>query len=88
MSTTELDCAIEQAISDMHFEEVMKQATKAQCIYLFVEGESEERAFPILIEETRLDLENTGVIVANYNGYGNLKHTLRLLNKTLSHDRP
>ena len=78
----------EQAIEDLREEEVMKQATKNKCIYLFVEGDSEERTFPYLISEAGFDLEKNGIIIANYNGYGNLRHALRLLNKTLSNNRP
>ncbi|EJL6727510.1 TOPRIM nucleotidyl transferase/hydrolase domain-containing protein [Vibrio parahaemolyticus] len=66
-----------------------KESALEQCIYLFVEGESEELAFRILLEEgLGVDFEKLGVVVANYNGIGNLKHTLRLMNLTLSHERP
>lgn len=82
------DWAWEQAIQDLHYEAVMDRATKEQCIYLLVEGASEERAFPILLEEVGVELDSLGVVVANYNGCRNLIHALRLLYKTLSSDRP
>jgi len=82
------DWAFDQAIQDLHFEAVMDRATKEQCIYLFVEGTSEERAFPILLEQAGIELDSIGVVVANYNGCRNLVHALRLLYKTLSSDRP
>jgi hypothetical protein len=60
-----------------------------QCIYLFVEGESEEIAFTILLEEgLGIKFSETGILIANYNGIGNLKHAIRIMNLTLSHDRP
>lgn len=66
-----------------------KESALEQCIYLFVEGESEELAFRILLEEgLGVDFEKLGVVIANYNGIGNLKYTLRLMNLTLSHERP
>ncbi len=85
MSMSSEDYARESAISDLHGEAIIKEATRQQCIYLFVEGESEEISF-----ETLLDIEfnEIGVRIANYNGIGNLKHSLRLINKTLSNDRP
>jgi hypothetical protein len=66
----------------------MKNEAKKQCIYIFVEGDSEEVAFQPLLENCGLNFETDGIVVANYNGIGNLKHALRLLKKTLSHDRP
>jgi predicted ATP-dependent endonuclease of OLD family len=88
MSMSFDDIMREEAILELHGEAVMKAVTLAQCIYLFVEGESEENAFPILLERCGCDLEKLGIVIANYNGIGNLKHILRLLSKTLSHDRP
>jgi len=82
------DWAWEQAIQDLHYEAVMDRATKEQCIYLLVEGASEERAFPILLEEVGVELDSLGVVVANYNGCRNLIHALRFFYKTLSSDRP
>lgn len=75
-------------LSECHFNLVMKNEAKKQCIYIFVEGDSEELAFQPLLEGCGVDFEKHGIIVANYNGIGNLKHALRLFNKTLSHDRP
>lgn len=88
MSMSRNDYAVEAALEELHHEAVMKQATLAQCVYLFVEGESEETAFPILLEEAGLDLEGLGIVVANYNGIGNLRSALRLMSQTLSHSRP
>ena len=54
-----------------------------------VEGESEEIAFRILLEEGRdINFKKYGIFIANYNGIGNLKNISRLMNKTLSHTRP
>jgi predicted ATP-dependent endonuclease of OLD family len=89
MSMSLEEIMMDEAYAELHEEAVMKAAALAQCIYLFVEGDSEEQAFPILLEEgCGLDLKELGVVIANYNGIGNLKHGLRLLGKTLSHDRP
>jgi hypothetical protein len=65
----------------------MARATREQCIFLFVEGDSEEVAIPILLADS-FDLDSVGVRVANYNGHGNMKAALRLLKQTLSHSRP
>ena len=45
MSMDREDNAREAALDDLQYEAVMQQATRAQCIYLFVEGASEEAAF-------------------------------------------
>lgn len=82
------DYASEQAYEELHHEEVMRQATLSQCIYVFVEGHSEEVAIPLLLERLGVGLENDGIVVANYNGINNLPHVLRLMNQTLSYDRP
>ncbi|MBN1126433.1 MAG: hypothetical protein JXA82_15615 [Sedimentisphaerales bacterium] len=87
MSMSFDECARDQALQDLHFEAMMERAKKEQCIFLFVEGESEEIAFPELLYQF-VDLEEIGVVIANYNGHGNLHTSLRLLLKTLSHDRP
>ncbi|MDV5054668.1 TOPRIM nucleotidyl transferase/hydrolase domain-containing protein [Vibrio sp. T13N] len=79
----DLRCQLEQ------WDIASKESALEQCIYLFVEGESEELAFRILLEEgLGVDFEKLGIVIANYNGIGNLKHTLRLMNLTLSHERP
>lgn len=88
MSMTYEDIAHDMALEELHHEEVMRKARISQCIYLFVEGNSEEVAIPILLERCGLNLDELGISVANYNGVRNLRHALRLLNKTLSHDRP
>ncbi|MFM5184483.1 TOPRIM nucleotidyl transferase/hydrolase domain-containing protein [Aeromonas veronii] len=88
MATTIEDIQYDEMLSELHFEAVMKNEAQKQCIYVFVEGDSEEVAFQPLLEECGLNFETDGVVVANYNGIGNLKHAIRLLRKTLSHDRP
>jgi predicted ATP-dependent endonuclease of OLD family len=92
MSMSWIDYMYDQVMSDSHDEAVykamMKNAALSQCIYVFVEGDSEAVAFPIILEQCGIDLEEFGIVIANYNGVGNLWHTLRLLNNTLSHDRP
>jgi hypothetical protein len=88
MSMSQDDYSREQAIHDLCCEEKWKKATQDQPIYLFVEGDSEEQALPILLESAGIDLQEIGIVIANYNGIGNLPHALSLLNKTLSNDRP
>lgn len=88
MATTIEDIKYDEMISSMCDEVIMREAAKAQCIYIFVEGESEEAVLHILLEECGLDLNKHGIVIANYNGIGNLKSSIRLLRKTLSHDRP
>jgi len=87
MGTTWSDVAAEMAIVELHDEAVMKRAALEQAIYVFVEGESEETALTILLTG-RLNLGKIGAKIANYNGHGNLSAALRLLNLTLSHNRP
>lgn len=88
MSTTIEDIQYEEMLSQLHFEAVMKNEAQKQCIYLFVEGDSEEIAFQPILEKCGLNFDTDGIVVANYNGIGNLKHAIRLLRKTLSHGRP
>lgn len=87
MSMTPDDYAYEWAMEELHQEAVMARASQEQCIFLFVEGDSEEIAVPILLADV-IDLDAFGVKVANYNGHGNLHAALRLLKQTLSHSRP
>ncbi|RBP77910.1 hypothetical protein EBI01_19745 [Marinomonas rhizomae] len=88
MGTAIEDIQYEEMWSELHHEAVMKNEAKKQCIYIFVEGDSEEAVFQSLLESCCLDFETDGIVIANYNGIGNLKHAIRLLRKTLSHDRP
>ena len=90
MAITMEDIYYDEMISEFHHEAVMKNAALDQCIYIFVEGESEEATFQMLLEDKLcgLNFEEHGVVVANYNGIGNLQHAVRLLRKTLSHNRP
>lgn len=71
------------------FDIASTESALEQCIYLFVEGKSEEIAFRILLEEgLGINFEKEGIVIANYNGIGNLGHTIKLMLKTLSHSRP
>lgn len=87
MSITWNDVAADMAISELHDEAVMARAALEQAIFVFVEGDSEEVALPLLFTDM-IDLETVGANIANYNGHGNLRAALRLLKLTLSHDRP
>lgn len=78
----------ELILNDLFEEQLMKEAAKRQSIYIFVEGDSEELTFQPLLEDCGIDFKTMGIVIANYNGEGNLKHALRLLSNTLSHDRP
>lgn len=82
------DIKYEEMLNDLMYKEVMKNEAKKQCIYIFVEGECEELVFQPLLEKCGIDFDTMGIVIANYNGAGNLKHAIRLLNQTLSHDRP
>lgn len=88
MATTMEDIIYDEMIDSLCAEEIMKKAAQAQCIYIFVEGESEEAIFQMLLEGCGLDFKTHGIVIANYNGIGNLRNSIRLLRKTLSHDRP
>jgi len=88
MGMTQEDYDKNEVIEELQYKEVMRQATLSQCIYLFVEGQSEEAAIPILLKRSGVDLEKDGIVVANYNGISNLPHVLRLMSQTLSYDRP
>ena len=82
------DAAYDQYIAGIVCDKVMENATLQQCIYLFVEGRTEEVAYPELLAKCDLDTDELGIVVANYGGASSLIHCLRLLKKTLSHDRP
>jgi hypothetical protein len=85
----EFDVLLERMAENEQWTIASKESALDQCIYLFVEGESEEVAFRILLEEgLGIKFEEYGVVIANYNGIGNLKNTIRLMNQTLSHSRP
>ncbi|HHQ4659781.1 TPA: TOPRIM nucleotidyl transferase/hydrolase domain-containing protein [Aeromonas veronii] len=90
MATTIDDITYDEMLSELHHEAVMRNEALKQCIYIFVEGESEEATFKTLLENVMcgLDFQSNGIVIANYNGIGNLKHAIRILRKTLSHDRP
>jgi len=45
MATTIEDIQYDEMLSELHFEAVMKNEAQKQCIYVFVEGDSEEVAF-------------------------------------------
>ncbi|PSW92202.1 hypothetical protein C9J52_19130 [Photobacterium iliopiscarium] len=88
MGMTIEEYAMEQVYEDLHHKAVLHQATLDQCIYVFVEGESEEVAFPILLERAGVKLKKDGIFISSYNGINNLPHVLRLMGQTLSYDRP
>jgi len=88
MATTMEDILYDEMLDSLCAEEVMKKAAEDQCIYVFVEGESEEATFQMLLEDCGLDFKIHGIVIANYNGIGNLKNSIRLIRKTLSHNRP
>jgi len=75
------------AIEGLHYEAVMERAAREQCIFVLVEGDSEEVAISVLLNDM-MRLNSLGIKIANYNGHGNLQAALRLLKQTLSHDRP
>jgi len=82
---------VEQDIfaQQQQYEEASKESALEQCIYLYVEGESEEIAFRILLEEgLGINFSELGIIIVNYKGNGNLQHAIRIISQTLSHDRP
>jgi hypothetical protein len=81
------DVAYDMAVDELHSEAVIERATREQRIFLFVEGESEENALPILFTDI-VNLDALGVKIANYKGHGNLPAALRLLKLPLGHDRP
>lgn len=82
------DAMFEQYIEELAHEASMEIITIQQCIYLFVEGRTEEEAFPELLARCDIDLETLGIVIANYRGISSLLPCLRLLKQTLSHDRP
>lgn len=88
MATTMEDIIYDEMLDSLCAEEVMRRAAEAQCIYIFVEGESEETTFQMLLEDCGLDFKTHGIVIANYNGIGNLKNSIHLIRKTLSHNRP
>jgi len=59
-----------------------------QCIYLLVEGATEEQALPSLLATAGADLDELGVVLVNMGGANNATHIVRTLLLTLSADRP
>ncbi len=88
MATTIEDIQYDEMLAELHHEAMMRKEAMKQCIYILVEGESEEVTFKSLLEDCGLDFKEHGVVIANYNGIGNLRHAIRLLKMTLTHDRP
>jgi hypothetical protein len=88
MGTTLEDIAYEQYLIDRLEEQVWLESRLRYCVYLFVEGFTEERAFPTLFERLNFDFRENGIVIANYNGSGNAISSVRLLRQTLSSDRP
>ncbi len=58
MTTTIEDIQYEEMLSELHFEVVMKNAALEQCIYIFVEGGSEEASFQPLLEDINCPISN------------------------------
>ncbi len=83
MSMSENDWQCEMAIDRLHYDAVMKMATKEQSILLLVEGESEVVAISELLYRL-FDYEKIGLRIGNYNGNGNLVSTVRLLKEVIS----
>ena len=50
MATTIEDIQYDEMLSDLHHEAVMRNEALKQCIYIFVEGESEEATFKALLD--------------------------------------
>ncbi len=88
MGTTFEDIAYEQYLIDREEEQIRLQSILRYCVYLFVEGFTEERAFPLLFERLNFDFREKGIVIANYNGSGNADASIMLLRQTLSNDRP
>lgn len=84
----EYDMMLEDLAQEVRWDEASKESALEQCIYLFVEGESEELAFPILLEEgLGIKFSEFGVSIANYKGGGSLKNAIRLMRSTLGDNR-
>lgn len=68
------DILYDEMINELQHETVMKNAALAQCIYTLILCGSEESKFQMLLEDQLcgLNFEENGVVVANYNGMGNL----------------
>ena len=85
----EFDVLLDNKSQEEQWAIASKESALEQCIYLFVEGESEETAFWILLEEgLDIGFDEYGVVIANYYGIGGLSNVIKLMNKTLSHSRP
>ena len=85
----EFDVLLDNRVQEEVWNLALNESALEQCIYLFVEGESEEAAFEIILEEgLGIKFDEYGVVIANYKGIGNLKNTIRLMSNTLSHSRP
>jgi len=87
MSTTWDDIARDEALMGLHDEAKIERATQEQCIYLFVEGESEEIALDYMFYDT-IDTDKIGVKIVNYNGHGNLRAFLKFLKVVIAHKYP
>ena len=82
------DAVWDAYIGELVGDEELRFLTYQQCIYLFVEGDTEEEAYPELLAKCDLNIDDLGILIANYHGAGDLIHCLRLLQMTLSYDRP
>ena len=87
MTDTWDDIARDNALAELHDEAIMARAAQEQAILIFVEGDSEEVALPILFTDL-LDFDAVGVKIANYSGNGSLVAFVRLMTVTLGHRYP
>ena len=78
----------EQACSE--YSEVLSDERESllQCIYVFVEGRSEEVILESMFNKLGLDLELLSVELVSMGGASNAKHAVRILRRTASKDRP
>lgn len=88
MSTTDDDVAWDNAMVELHHEAMLARAAVEQAIVLFVEGDSEEIALPILLTDFLDEAGHIGLKIANYNGNGSLVAFLKLMLNTLQHPYP
>jgi hypothetical protein len=88
MGYTMDDARHDAAAEEWFHEQSLEREKLIQCIYLLVEGDSEEIAFPRLLLRAGLDLEELGVVLVNLQGVANASHVIRTLAITLSADRP
>lgn len=67
------------------YKEKMKESTKLQPVYIFVEGCSEEEAFPELLD---IGIEENGIKLFNYGGITRLISSIEVFKKTIGYNIP